>query len=243
MAASDARPVPRKNVALRVTFPIHDTSGNLVSGATGLDSEVSKDAAAFADCTNEAAEIGSSGIYTLDVTADEMNADTVAVQVKTSTAGATTTVLVLYPEEAGDYRCDVVQISGDGTAADNCEAWFDGTGYTNISNVIGITLVASTIGSGGISASSFGAGALNAAALATDAAQEIADALLDRANGVETGYTPRQALRLVLAALAGKLSGAGGTSIAIRDVNDAKDRITATVDASGNRQAVSYDVS
>src|SRR5688572_22579979 len=103
MASSDALPVPRKNVAYRVTFPIFDSSGALVTGAAGLDSEVSKDGGTFADCTNEATEIAtSSGIYYLDLTSTEMNADCVAVIVKTSTTGARTTPIVLYPEELGD---------------------------------------------------------------------------------------------------------------------------------------------
>lgn len=67
--------------------------------------------------------------------------------------------------------------------------------------------------------------------------------ILDATDGVETGYTVRQALRLMLSALAGKLSGAPGSPIIIRDVNDTKDRITATVDANGNRTAVTKDVS
>lgn len=96
MASTDAKAVPTKNVAFRLTVPILDADGDLVSGATGLDSEVSKDGGAFADCTNEATEIGSSGIYTLDLTATEMNADTVAVIVKTTSSGAKTTPVVLY---------------------------------------------------------------------------------------------------------------------------------------------------
>jgi hypothetical protein len=68
-----------------------------------------------------------------------------------------------------------------------------------------------------------------------------AAALMDLANGIETGITPRQALRLVLAASAGKLSGAATTTIVIRNVGDSKDRITATVDSSGNRSAVTVD--
>ncbi len=71
----------------------------------------------------------------------------------------------------------------------------------------------------------------------------IADALLDRSNGIETSYTLRQALRIVLSALAGKLSGAASTSVTIRDVGDAKDRITATVDSDGNRTAMTLDAS
>lgn len=130
MASTDGRPVPIKNTAYRATFPILDADGDLVTGATGLDSEVSKDAGAFTDCTNEATEIATaSGMYYVDLTSTEMNADTVAVIVKTSTVGAKTTVLVFYPQEAGDIKVDVESISGDSTAADNCESFFDGTGY------------------------------------------------------------------------------------------------------------------
>lgn len=64
------------------------------------------------------------------------------------------------------------------------------------------------------------------------------DAILDRTNGVETGFTVRQAMRLMLSSLAGKLSGAGTTTVNIRDVNDTVNRIVATVDANGNRSAV-----
>lgn len=134
MATTDAVPVPRKNTAFRVTFPILDADGDLVTGATGLDSEVSKDAGTFADCTNEATEIAtSSGIYYLDLTSTEMNADTVAVIVKTSSVGAKTTVLVFYPHEDGDIRADAVMVSGDATAADNLEAMLDGTGGVKLS--------------------------------------------------------------------------------------------------------------
>lgn len=73
----------------------------------------------------------------------------------------------------------------------------------------------------------------NATALAAAAA-----AILDLANGIETGYTVRQTLRLVAAALCGKLSGANTTEVTIRDITDAKNRIVATVDADGNRSAV-----
>ena len=113
MASGDARPIPKKNVAYRVTFPILDADGDLVAGAAGLDSEISKDGGTFADCTNEAAQIAtSSGMYFLDLTATEMNADTVALIVKTSTADAKTTPIVLYPVEDGDIPVDVTQWRG-----------------------------------------------------------------------------------------------------------------------------------
>lgn len=81
------------------------------------------------------------------------------------------------------------------------------------------------------------------AALSIPTANQNADALLDRANGVETGLTPRQALRLSVAADAGKLSGAASTTNTIRNaVADSKDRIVATVDSDGNRTAITYDL-
>lgn len=74
-------------------------------------------------------------------------------------------------------------------------------------------------------------------------ADYTADSILDQADGVESGITPRGALRLIAAASAGKLSGAATTTVAIRNVGDSKTRITATVDADGNRSAVTTDVS
>jgi hypothetical protein len=69
----------KKNAAFTLTFPIFDGDGDLVSGITFFDSEISKDGAAFEDCTNEVSEI-SDGIYTLVLTAAEMNADIVAIR-------------------------------------------------------------------------------------------------------------------------------------------------------------------
>jgi hypothetical protein len=67
--------------------------------------------------------------------------------------------------------------------------------------------------------------------------------LLDETD-IETGLTLRQALRVVTAAVAGKVSGAETTTITFRNAQaDSKDRIVATVDANGNRTAVTLDVS
>lgn len=118
MASTDSRPIPIKNTAYRAVFSIRNTDGDLVTGAAGLDSEVSKDQGAFTDCTNEATEIAtSSGVYYLDLTSTEMNADCVTVIVKSSTSGAKTTVLVFYPEETGDINVDVTAINGSAAAA------------------------------------------------------------------------------------------------------------------------------
>lgn len=103
-----------------------------------------------------------------------------------------------------------------------------------------------------VNASKFGGQTVTAAAGVTvpaiiaspsdvPSADANADALLDRAAGVETNRTMRQAMRLMLAALAGKLSGGATTTVTIRDTNDSINRIVATVDADGNRSSVTLN--
>jgi hypothetical protein len=59
---------------------------------------------------------------------------------------------------------------------------------------------------------------------------------------LEAGFTAEDLLRLAAAGAAGKLSGAAGTTIGVRDVSDQHDIITATVDGDGNRTAVVLDL-
>lgn len=76
---------------------------------------------------------------------------------------------------------------------------------------------------------------------AVPTAAENADAVWD--EQVDGTVTARQSIRLANSANAGKLSGAGTTNVLVRDLADTKNRIDATVDASGNRTAVTRDVS
>lgn len=57
---------------------------------------------------------------------------------------------------------------------------------------------------------------------------------------LETGETYQEALRLIRAEAAGKLAVSGST-VSIRDANDSKNRIVATVDSAGNRSSVVTD--
>lgn len=206
MASTDARPVPQKNVAFRVYFPILDNDGDPVSAASALDSEVSKDGAAFADATSEATEIGTSGIYYLDLTNTEMNADCVVVQVKTSTTDAKTVVLVFYPQETGDIKVDVTSFGGSAgtfsggrpevnTSHAAGTAWGSGaiTAASIASDAITAAKIAdgaidaTAIATGAITAAKFAAGAIDAAALAADAitaAKVAADVTTEIAAGV-----------------------------------------------------------
>ena len=181
MASGDAKPFPIKNTAYRVTFPILDADGDLVSGAADLDSQVSKDGGTFAACTSEATEIATaSGMYYLDLTSTEINADTVAIIVKTSTAGAKTTPIVMYPVEDADIP-------------------------------------------------------VNVKVMAASVIDSIHDEIF------EGTLTFRQIIRILLAALAGKSTGGGTTSLKFRDNADGKDRISATVDSSNNRTGMTLD--
>lgn len=80
---------------------------------------------------------------------------------------------------------------------------------------------------------------LTAAGIAADAGTEIAAAVL--AAGDIDGYSLEEAQKLQLAALVGEVSGAATTTVVIRAADDSKARITATVDADGNRTALTLD--
>ena len=69
----------------------------------------------------------------------------------------------------------------------------------------------------------------------------IADAVHDEV--VEGAYTLRHYLRLLAAVLFGKATGGGTTAITFRDTADGTDRVVMTVDASGDRSAVTLDAS
>jgi hypothetical protein len=78
------------------------------------------------------------------------------------------------------------------------------------------------------------------AALTDDEHHAVADAILDRANAVETGKTVRQAMRIMAAVLAGKVSGAGSGVENFTGVDGVTPRVEVTTDAAGNRTTVNY---
>jgi hypothetical protein len=57
------------------------------------------------------------------------------------------------------------------------------------------------------------------------------------------GYSVPHAMRLLLAATVGKVSGANTTTPSFRAADDSKTRISGTVDSSGSRTAVTLDAS
>lgn len=58
---------------------------------------------------------------------------------------------------------------------------------------------------------------------------------------IEGTLTLRQIIKIFLAVLAGESTGGGTTTVTFRDNADTKARVTATVDSSGNRTAMTLD--
>lgn len=115
MATTDSRPIPIKNTAYRLCFPVWKTDGTLITSWTGADTELSKDGGAYADATNEATEIGTSGTGYLELTAGEMNYDCVLIKITFTNTGAMPVIIALYPEETGDINADVTSWNGSTT--------------------------------------------------------------------------------------------------------------------------------
>jgi len=68
---------------------------------------------------------------------------------------------------------------------------------------------------------------------------QIASAILS--SGDVDGYSLEETLKLCLAVLAGKISGAGTGTITIRSADDSRNRIVATTDNDGNRLSITLD--
>jgi len=126
------------------------------------------------------------------------------------------------------------------TAATPTAAAVTGNVGGNVTGSVG------SVASGGITAASIASNAITAAKIAADAigaSQLAADAVDEIWDEVMEGTTTaRQSFRLANSANGAKLSGAATTTVAIRDLADSKARVTATVDSSGNRTAVTLDL-
>ncbi len=217
-----------KSSTTRVLMFLMVDSTDHVTGKTGLTPTVtlSKNGAAFGSPAGAVSEVAN-GWYKVAGNATDSNTEgPLALHATATGADPTDTIYNVVDPATETYGAKTTSIVANAITATAINA---------------DAITAAKVANGAIDAATFAAGAIDAAALATDAANEIADALLDRAAGVETGLTPRQVFRLFAAALLGKCSGLATTTAVFRDTGDSKDRITATVDANGNRTAVTLD--
>lgn len=116
---SDAAPFPTKNTDYRHYFSIYHTDGSLITEWAIPDSERSLDGASFADCTNEAVEIGASGAGYIELTAAEMNTTATILKVSVGNAGAVPHVKTLLPYASNDIPASTSELSSRTKAADD----------------------------------------------------------------------------------------------------------------------------
>lgn len=199
------------------------------------DFKVSIDGAALANLgTLPAVTPGSSRMVKITLSADEMNGDNITV-VCADAAGAEWCDQVINIQTSARQIDDLAWPTTSGRSMD-----VDASGGVEVGSFQTGAITASAFTAGAIDAAAIAADAIGSSELAASAASEIATAVM--ASVIETGYDLTSMMKLISASVAGKLSGAATTTVAIRDVLDTKDRITATVDANGNRTAVTYNI-
>jgi len=134
-----------------------------------------------------------------------------------------------YPLKSADTgSTQVARVGADGDTLETLSDQVDGveTGIT----VGDVTLAASQPNYAPAKAG-------DAMALTSSERNSIAAALLDLSSAVDT-KTVRETLRIIAAVLAGKVTGAGTGSEVYKGLDGTTTRVTATIDSSGNRSAV-----
>jgi hypothetical protein len=124
MAITDARTVPIRGQAFRFHFGIQNAAnnGSLISNATSVAAQIIKDGTGPSATTNSPTQIGTSGVYYLDLTAGETSYTSIVIIVTSSSAGAATQVFEFNPQTVGSIPVDVNSVSGSATAATNLGA-------------------------------------------------------------------------------------------------------------------------
>lgn len=134
-------------------------------------------------------------IFTIDTSADAfyVTGSDYRVVITTGTVDSISVVGVCvgsFSIENRNTKANVTQISGDATAADNAEAFFDGTGYAGTNNVIPTVTTLTNlpaITAGWLTATGIASDAITAAKVASDVGTEIAGSVWDH---VDVGFVP-----------------------------------------------------
>ncbi len=108
-----------------------------------------------------------------------------------------------------------------------------------VNNIAADAITATSIAADAITAGKIAADAIGASELAADAATEIATAVFARAFSAAYGsHTFDELIKLMASVLVGKASGLATTTATYRNLADNANVVVATVDADGNRTAV-----
>lgn len=187
----------------------------------------------------DTAEIGAAGAG-LTALATQASVNTIDDLLDTEVAAIKTVVDAILVDTGTtlDGKIDTIDSNVDAVLLDTAEIGAAGAGLTAI-NLPDQTMNITGDITGNLSGS---VGSVTTVSDKTGYALSSAgvDAVLDEV--VEGTITMRQLLRLVGAVLGGEVSGAATTTVTIRNASDSKDVVVATVDADGNRSALTLDL-
>lgn len=259
---------PKKNSAFVFSLGLPDisTSGKFVDAPTlaAGDVQVSKDGGAFANIASLPSVTGK--LVTVSLTATEMDADNIDILFSDAAGNEWADVLASIQTTANQIDdlalsteiaalndfdpatdvvanvtlVDTVTTNTDMRGTDNA---FLAASYTAPDNASITAILADTdelqANQGDwITATGFATPADIASGLAGLNDITVSDIL---SGVIEGSTTLQQSMRLQNSAMLGIVSGAATTTNVFRDIGNTKDRITATVDADGNRSAVVLD--
>lgn len=165
----------------------------------------------------------------VSLSAEEMNGDNVTL-IFSDAAGAEWYDLIVNIQTSARQIDDLAFPTTSGRSLDVSATGEAGIDWSNVgSPTTSVDLSGTTVGA----VTALGTDAVSAAALSAAAVDEILDEV------VEGSTTIRQLLRGFAAVLLGKSTNSGAN---YRDLADSKTRVDATLDGSGNRTAVTLDL-
>lgn len=139
-SASDAHPYCIFGARFRLTTPLLDNDGDLITAGAGLDTELTLDSGNIADATNEATEVGgtTAALYFLDLIASETTGMNVSGKIKTSTMDAKPTPFSIPIVRLPVIRTGTAQAGGASSitldsGASAIDDFYNGC-YVNITN-------------------------------------------------------------------------------------------------------------
>lgn len=250
----------RVDMYITATIATIATAGIVASAQadTSLLSDIKTDTAAIlADTGTDGVVLASGSVTAAVIATDAIDADAIKADAVTKIQNglATAAALTTVDNEVGviDGIVDAIKLKTDNLPADPAD---DSDIDAQLAAIKAETAL--IVEDTGTDIPATLAGLATSTALAT--VDENVDAILDDTGttgvllstsalgsifddeAVVGSYTMRQLLKVMAAALAGKASGGGTTSITFRGVDDTSNVIVATVDANGNRSAVTLTV-
>jgi len=113
MASTDARPVPKKNVAYRLYFVFRDNTGAIITAPAGLAASIVQNAGDWVGLSAPSTATAAGLCYS-DLTDTQMNVDAVTFKASCTNANSIPVLVYLYPEEKNDINTTVTDVATSG---------------------------------------------------------------------------------------------------------------------------------